>query len=185
MHLCEGGVFHVTEEFLDGAYFRTDSDGNLTESPFSSLFDAFYWAVITVTTVGYGDVCPVSPLGKLLSSICAFIGVLLLAFPVTLISMNFQKAGEFTEKLDELLKIKLDILQEKNNNDNDKMLLNGIEMTSNKDKEINSFNNIEKINSQLVQINEDYNKLIQNFMELKQKSDKEINELLLIIDSKK
>lgn len=188
MHLVEGGIFHVTDDYPNGAFFRTEPDGSLSVSPFASLFNCFYWAAITVTTVGYGDISPVTPGGKLLASCCAFSGVLCLAFPVTLISMNFASASEYNEKQDELVKLKLEVLREKQNNtintsnNNSLLFLNGIEMTSNKEVKIN---NIDRINSELIQINEDYNKLIKNFIELKQKSDKEIKELLSIIESNK
>ena len=58
-------------------------------SQFSSIPDAFWWAVITMMTVGYGDMVPVTPLGKLIGSFCAYAGVLTVALPVAVIVVHF------------------------------------------------------------------------------------------------
>lgn len=60
-------------------------------SQIHSIPDAFWWAIITMTTVGYGDKVPVGPWGKLLGSICALVGVLTLAIPVPIITGNFNR----------------------------------------------------------------------------------------------
>jgi len=48
-----------------------------------------YWAVTTLTAVGYGDVVPVTGLGKLLSGFIAFLGIGLVALPTGIISSGF------------------------------------------------------------------------------------------------
>jgi voltage-gated potassium channel len=56
---------------------------------FASIGDAFWWSVATLTTVGYGDVYPVTGLGKLLSGIIAIIGIGFVALPTGIISSAF------------------------------------------------------------------------------------------------
>ena len=56
---------------------------------FASIGHAFWWAVATLTTVGYGDVYPVTPLGKLLSGIIAIVGIGFIALPTGIISSAF------------------------------------------------------------------------------------------------
>ncbi|XP_021361729.1 potassium voltage-gated channel protein egl-36-like [Mizuhopecten yessoensis] len=53
------------------------------------VFRAFYWAIITMTTVGYGDVYPTSTVGRIVASLCAMTGLFLLAMPIGIISKNF------------------------------------------------------------------------------------------------
>eukprot|EP01064_Diplonema_japonicum_P021508 TRINITY_DN31070_c0_g1_i1.p1 TRINITY_DN31070_c0_g1~~TRINITY_DN31070_c0_g1_i1.p1 ORF type:complete len:556 (+),score=53.06 TRINITY_DN31070_c0_g1_i1:61-1728(+) len=63
-----------------------------------SIPDAMWWAMVTLTTVGYGDVYPVTTMGKLIGSCTMFVGVLVVAFPVTILCNVFQEV--YTEFLD-------------------------------------------------------------------------------------
>ena len=60
-------------------------------SQIDSIPDAFWWAIITMTTVGYGDKVPVGFLGKLIGSACAITGVLTLAIPIPIITGHFNR----------------------------------------------------------------------------------------------
>ncbi len=47
---------------------------------FQSIFDCLWWAIVTITTVGYGDTFPVTLVGKIVAAICALTGVVVRVF---------------------------------------------------------------------------------------------------------
>lgn len=56
---------------------------------FDNIGDGFWWAIVAFTTVGYGDIYPITPLGRLLSSIISLIGIAMIAIPTGIISSAF------------------------------------------------------------------------------------------------
>ena len=58
---------------------------------FKNAFDSLWWALATLTTVGYGDIYPITNLGKILGSIISLLGIGLVAVPTGIISSGFME----------------------------------------------------------------------------------------------
>ena len=56
---------------------------------FSDFFDALYWATVTLTTVGYGDLCPVTDIGRCVSMLSSLFGVAIIALPSGVITASY------------------------------------------------------------------------------------------------
>lgn len=59
------------------------------EDQFPNILATFWWAVATLTTVGYGDVYPITPAGKILGGVIALLGIGLVALPTGILSSAF------------------------------------------------------------------------------------------------
>lgn len=68
------------------------AEGHVQPEKFGSIPRALWWAIITLTTVGYGDVAPITPLGKVLASVVALGGVALVAMPAGIMAAAFSDA---------------------------------------------------------------------------------------------
>lgn len=69
--------------FLGTLMYVVEFDHN---SGFSSIPQSIYWATVTITTVGYGDVAPVTALGKVISSFIMILGYAIIAVPTAILS---------------------------------------------------------------------------------------------------
>lgn len=66
-------------------------EGNQPNSQFDNIPNSIYWACVTMTTVGYGDITPVTPLGKFLSACVMLIGYTIIAVPTGIVSVSMIK----------------------------------------------------------------------------------------------
>ena len=62
---------------------------NIEPDTFNNFFDALYWATISLTSVGYGDITPVSNIGRLFTMLSAFVGVAIIALPSGIITAGY------------------------------------------------------------------------------------------------
>jgi voltage-gated potassium channel len=72
------------------------------ENGFSNIPESVYWAIVTITTVGYGDISPVTPMGKFVASVVMLIGYAIIAVPTGIITHDialaaYKKKKELTE----------------------------------------------------------------------------------------
>lgn len=67
-------------------------EGGVQPEYFGSIPRAMWWSIATLTTVGYGDVYPITPLGKLFGAITAITGIGLIAMPTGILAASFSDA---------------------------------------------------------------------------------------------
>ena len=67
------------------------------EKGFTSIPQSIYWAIVTVTTVGYGDMIPHTVLGKIISSIAMIVGYAIIAVPTGIITVGITQAANATK----------------------------------------------------------------------------------------
>lgn len=71
--------------------FNAEEDINpeTGEYLFANFFEAFYWTACTLTTVGYGDLYPISNLGRGISIISSMVGIAIIALPSGIITAGY------------------------------------------------------------------------------------------------
>ncbi|MFZ7114138.1 MAG: ion transporter [Bacteroidota bacterium] len=66
---------------------------NGTNEKFTSIPTSIYWAIVTLTTVGYGDISPITALGKTVASVIMILGYAIIAVPTGIITARFINAS--------------------------------------------------------------------------------------------
>lgn len=64
---------------------------NAEPQTFDSFFDAVYWATISLTTMGYGDIYPVSTAGQVITMLSSVLGIAIVALPASIITTGYMK----------------------------------------------------------------------------------------------
>ncbi len=72
-------------------------------SGFTSIPRSVYWSIVTLTTVGYGDIAPVTPLGQLIASMIMIIGYGIIAVPTGIVSAEFASQKKEIKREDVIL----------------------------------------------------------------------------------
>ncbi len=78
------------------SFFMFYAEAEAQPNAFHNILDTFWWSIVTFTTVGYGDVYPITPIGKLLSATIVLIGIMLFALPTSILTAEF--LNEFQSK---------------------------------------------------------------------------------------
>lgn len=72
---------------------------NVEPDTFENFFSAVYWATVSLTTMGYGDIYPVSTVGRVVTMISSFVGIAIVALPAGIITAGYM--NEINKKQDE------------------------------------------------------------------------------------
>ncbi len=76
--ICVGTIMYMVE-------------GNLPGTKFKNIPDSIYWAVVTLTTVGYGDITPITAFGRFLSAVVMLMGYTIIAIPTGIVINQYRK----------------------------------------------------------------------------------------------
>ena len=87
-----GSLFFVSILMLISSLLMYSAEHEAQPEVFRNAFSGLWWAVATLTTVGYGDIYPVTALGRLLGAFIAFSGLAAVAIPTGIISSGLMEA---------------------------------------------------------------------------------------------
>ena len=76
---------------LLGTFLMYSIESKLPDTKMKTILDALWWCVATVTTVGYGDVVPVSSLGRAVAIVYMFFGISLISILLSVINNTFYR----------------------------------------------------------------------------------------------
>ncbi len=69
-------------------------EGNQEGTSFTSIPRSIYWAIVTITTVGYGDISPTTPIGQFIAAIVMIMGYAVIAVPTGIVTSEITRADE-------------------------------------------------------------------------------------------
>jgi hypothetical protein len=97
IHYAERGSYNETA----GAWYRgcyAPDDCDTERSPFQNAGDGMWYFIVTATTLGYGDFTPTGRAGKLFGGLLTGVGVMLLAYPIMILAVNFEEERRKEER---------------------------------------------------------------------------------------
>ena len=62
---------------------------NVEPDTFENFFSAIYWATVSLTTMGYGDIYPISTIGRIVTMVSSFVGIAIVALPSGIITAGY------------------------------------------------------------------------------------------------
>lgn len=74
---------------------------NVEPDSFNNFLDAVYWATMSLTTVGYGDICPVTSIGRFVTMLSSILGIAIIALPSGIITAGYLNELKKIEALEE------------------------------------------------------------------------------------
>jgi voltage-gated potassium channel len=86
-----GCVVILAGATLITASFMHLAEGSVQPEKFGTIPDAMWWSIVTLGTIGYGDVVPVTPLGKMIAAVTILCGLVMIALPVGIIATAFSE----------------------------------------------------------------------------------------------
>ncbi|KAM3872602.1 LOW QUALITY PROTEIN: A-type voltage-gated potassium channel KCND3 [Diretmus argenteus] len=93
-------LFSLTMAIIIFATVMFYAEKGSTSSKFTSIPASFWYTIVTMTTLGYGDMVPKTIAGKIFGSICSLSGVLVIALPVPVIVSNFSRIYHQNQRAD-------------------------------------------------------------------------------------
>ena len=83
----------ITVGMLAGAYILISAlvIFNVEPDSFNTFFDAIYWATVSLTTMGYGDIYPVTTIGRIVTMLSSIFGIAIIALPSGIITAGFME----------------------------------------------------------------------------------------------
>ena len=81
--------------------FKKQKDSLITVCILATFFDAIYWATVSLTTVGYGDIYATSTAGKIITMLSAIFGIAIVALPAGIVTAGYMSELEENKKTEE------------------------------------------------------------------------------------
>merc|ERR1712107_426750 len=94
------GVFSLAMAIIIFATIMFYCEKNVDGTTFTSIPAAFWYTIVTMTTLGYGDMVPNTAIGKMIGGVCSLSGVLVIALPVPVIVSNFSRIYHQNQRAD-------------------------------------------------------------------------------------